>query len=226
MRPATHGWLLPLSCILALAAGGCQQPRALPAVQESGDRSFRRQNFDGALTDYEEYVAREPGDPVVQIKLAKTLIELKRPAEAIEHAQLAYDQRTTNDDCIETLAQAMYDAGRTDDWHRLLHGIADARGLPGAYIRLGRYLAMSGDADTAEQALKQAARIDAGRTIAPQIALADFYHQIGDKPSELKRLRMALFIEPNNPEIIKRLRALCEIPGPSLAIAPEELGTP
>jgi tetratricopeptide (TPR) repeat protein len=226
MRPAlTHGWLLSLSCSLALTVGACQQQRALPAVQESGDRAFRRQNFDAAATDYKEYVTRHPGDPAVHLKLAKTLLELKQPAEAVEHAQMAYDQRTTNDECIETLARALFESGRQEDWHRLLKNIADGRGLPGDHIRLGRYLALAGDADNAEQALKQAARVDGGRTIQPQMALADFYHTIGDKPNELKRLRMALFIDPNNVEVLKRLRALGEVPGPSLAIAPEETVT-
>jgi predicted Zn-dependent protease len=222
----THGWKVVVLSGLALAAASCQQQRALPAVQEAGDRNFKRQNFDGANTDYAEYIAREPGDPVVQLKLAKTLIELKRPADAVEHAQLAYDQRTTNNDCIETLAKALFDAGRQEDAFRLLRTVADGRGLPADHIRLGRYLALAGDADGAEHSLKQGARLDGGKTIEPQIALADFYHQIGDKQSELKRLRMALFISPNNPEIMKRIRDMGEVPGPSLALQPEETGTP
>src|SRR5205823_861758 len=83
-------------------------------------------------------------------------------------------------------------AGGREDAFRLLRSVADGRGLPADHIRLGRFLALAGDADGAEHSLKQAARIDGGKTIEPQMALADFYHQIGDKQSELKRLRMAL----------------------------------
>jgi tetratricopeptide (TPR) repeat protein len=219
-----QGWKAIIVTGLALSAAACNSQRALPAVQEAGDRNVQRQNYDAAFTDYSEYIAREPGDPVVQLKMAKTLIELGRPAEAVEHAQLAYDQRTNNNDCIETLARALFDAGRQEDCFRVLRSVADGRGLSGDHIRLGRFLALAGDADGAEHSLKQAARIDGGKTIEPQIALADFYHQIGDRASELKRLRMALFIAPNNADIAKRIRDLGEVPGPSLALTPEESG--
>jgi hypothetical protein len=79
-----------------------------------------------------------------------------------------------------------------------------------------------GDADGAEHALLTAAKIDGGKTAAPQIALADFYRSIGDKKAEIVRLRNALYLDPKNPEIPKRLRELGEIPGPSLAMPPEE----
>jgi predicted Zn-dependent protease len=216
---------LTLTTLLVLGAG-CSAPRSLPAVKASGDRYFERKDFDSALTDYQEYVNRDPGDPSVRISLAKTLLVAHRPTEAVEHAQIAYDQRTTDEDAIETLAHSLLDAGRQDEMNRLLRGLAETRGHTGDYIRLGRYLHLSGDADGAELALKQAARLDSGRTIAPQMALADFYHDIHDKPNELKRLRMALFIEPHNETILKRLRELGEVPGPSLALQPEEWGTP
>jgi predicted Zn-dependent protease len=192
----------------------------------SGDRNFQKGHFDNAYTDYAEFVSREPGNPQGRLKLARTLVKIDRAPEAVEHATLARDQHPMNEEYIETLAMSLHAAHRQDQCIQLVRGIADSRGLAGDYIRLGRYLHKSGDADGAEQALKQGARVDGGKTIAPQMALADFYHDIGDKTSEVKRLRMALFIEPNNPEIAKRLRALGEIPGPSLALTPEELGTP
>lgn len=222
----THGWMTAFSLVLMLGAASCQKQRELPAVMSSGDRNFEKANYDGAYTDFAEFVGREPGNPVGQLHLAKTLIKINRPAEAVEHAQIARDQRPLDEEYIETLARALHDAQRQDQCLQLLRSISDTRGKPGDYIRLGRYLQEGGDADSAEQALKQAARVDGGRTIAPQIALADFYHTIGDKTNEVKRLRMALFIEPNNPEINKRLRDLGEIPGPSLALTPEEMGAP
>ena len=54
--------------------------------------------------------------------------------------------------------------------------------------------------------------------------MADFYHTIGDRSSELRRLRMALWCAPNSNEIKTRIRGLGEIPGPSIALRPDEFG--
>ncbi|MEX2218644.1 MAG: tetratricopeptide repeat protein [Phycisphaerales bacterium] len=226
MTRMNHGWTRPLIAGLALALlAGCGMPRTLPSVRESGDRNFRYQRFDAALTDYQEYLTREPGDPAVHLSLAKTLIEVGRPAEAVEHAQLAWDQRINSEDCIETLARALFDANRQPEMFTLLRGLADSRGRTVDFIRLGRYSALAGDADAAEHAFKQAAIIDRGQTLEPQMALADFYRSIGDRQNELRRLRTALYLAPTEPAINSRIRALGEVPGPSLGIRPPEQST-
>ena len=53
-------------------------------------------------------------------------------------------------------------------------------------------------------------------------ALARFYESIGAKDEALLRYRMAMWLDRENPEIQERIRALGEIPGPTLAIIPEE----
>jgi len=216
---------LTITAFLTLAAlGGCASQRALPAVREAGDRAFRHQQFEVALSNYQEYLAREPGDPAVQLAMARALIECGRPAEAVEHAQLAYDQRPSQNEYIETLARALFESDHKEEMTRLLQSVADNRGLPDDFIRLGRWAAKCGDADGAEHALKQAATADGGRTVGPQLALADFYHTLGDRTGELRRLRMALWCSPNSNEIKSRIRGLGEIPGPSVVLRPDEFG--
>ena len=73
-----HGWSLATLAALTLLAGGCNQPRALPAVQESGDRNVRKHEYEAAYNDYNEYLTRDPGEPNVQLKMAQTLLELNR----------------------------------------------------------------------------------------------------------------------------------------------------
>jgi len=191
-------------------------------VREQGDKAYERGDYATACNDYREYVERKPGEPDVQNMYAKSLIKTNQPIPAVEHATIAYDQRPTNEDYINTRAEALFQAGKTDELYRFLRGLTEARGLPSDYIRLGQYTARMGDADGAEHALLTAAKIDGGKTAAPQIALADFYRSIGDKKAEIVRLRNALYLDPKNPEIPKRLRELGEIPGPSLAMPPEE----
>ena len=213
--------------ILVLAAallGGCNTVRPLPTVRESGDRFFGRGQFQQAAAEYKEYTERKPGEPAVQLMYAKTLLALHDPVPAVEHATIAYDQHPTDEDYIETRAQALFEAKKNDELDRFLRGMTSGRGLPSDYIRQGRFLAKLGDADGALTALRVAAKVDGGKTLEPQLALADFYHRIGDKQNEIKRLRMALYLDPQNADLPARFRALNEVPGPSLAMPPEEAG--
>ena len=100
--------------------------------------------------------------------------------------------------------------------------MASERGLVTDYIRLGQYATKIGNPDEGVLALKNAAAIDKGQTAAPQIALADFYQLHKDRVNEVRRLRMALYIEPKNKVVLGRLLELGQVPGPSLATVPEE----
>lgn len=201
---------------------GCSAPRPLPTVREHGDRAFRHGNYAKAQADYQEYSQRKPGEAEVELRLAQTLLELDQPHQALGRAQQAYDLKPGEEEYIETYAAALFAAGKTDQLHRFLRNLAQDRGQPGDYIRLGRYAFKNGDGDGAEHALQTAARIDGGRTLEPQLALANFYREVGDTAHEKERLRMALYIDPKHEQVQQRLRAMGEIPGPSYAIVPAE----
>jgi len=210
---------LAFACLLLSA---CTSQRPLPMVRDAGDRAMARGDVQTANTNYAEYVERKPGESEVQLAYAKTLLATGEPAKAVEHATLAYDQHPGDDDYIETLARALYESHRTDDLYRFLRGLTQGRGHVSDYLRLGQYSAKLGDADGAEHAFLTAAQLDHGQHSAAQLALADLYTSIGAKERALTRLRMALYVDRNNTEITKRLRELGEIPGPSLALQPEE----
>jgi predicted Zn-dependent protease len=212
--------LAALALLLPLAA--CHAPRALPAVREHGDLAFKKQQYETARADYQEYVSRKPGEAEVEMMLAKSLLKTGDPAAALTHAQIAYDLKPGHDEYIETYAEALFQAGKTDQLYKDLRSLAQDRGQIGDWTRLGRFAARMGDADGAEHALQTAAALDKGRTAAPQLALADFYKSIGAKDREKTRLRMALSLDPNNPDINRRLRDMGEIPGPSLQLKPAE----
>lgn len=213
---------LALGCLGGMFVGGCASKRPLVEVRASGDRAVEAGDFDKALKDYTEYVDRNPGDPAVQSSLARTLLATKQPSLAVEHAWQAFDAAPGEDEYIETLAQSMFEAGQTSEMQTFLRDQTLSRGRVQDYLRLGRYAAAAGDADSAEVALKTGAELDKGRTLAPQLALADLYRRIGDTKNEVMRLRMALYLEPVNSEVNERLRALGEVPGPSFALQPTE----
>ncbi len=212
-----------LAGVLATGVGGCARKRPLSAVEENGDKAFARGNYDVAVADYLEYVERRPGSGEVQYKLARTLLEVKQPAKAVEHAWVAYDAEPQNDQYVETLARSLYDASRIEELNRLLRDQVEDRGRVQDYLRLGKYAALTGDADGAELAFLTAAKLDAGRTMSPQMALARFYMSIGDKLSAYERLRMALYFDPQNAQVYQEIRRLGEVPGPTLVLLPKEL---
>lgn len=208
--------------LISITLIGCTSTRTLPRVKEVGDRNFRDKNWEAARTDYQEYVDRKPGEAEINAKLARCLVELGRAPEAINPAAAAYDAEPNKPEFIETFALALAESKRTDQLYRLLNGNCEARGSVSDFDRLGRFNLKLGDPDGAERAFKMAAKVDGGRTLEPQMALADFYHTIGDKTNEKRRLRMALSVDPSNPAIYGRLKDLGEIPGPSLQLRPEE----
>lgn len=229
MNRLTRATLSALIAASLAGLAGCSSTRPLPTVKDAGDRAFNQGDFQTAATNYEEFVLRKPGDAAMEHQYARTLLMLNQPGKAISHATIAYDQSPSNSAFADTLAESYLKAGKTEELVRFLRGNTEGRGAVEDYIRLGRFTARLGDADGAELALITAARIDRGQTLAPQLALADFYKSIGNKIDEKKRLRMALFLDPKNFAVSQRLRDLGEIPGPSIALRPLEAvegGTP
>ena len=219
----THRVLVLLVACTLLA--GCNTVRTLPRVQEEGDRHYRDHEWEAARTDYKEYVDRKPGEAEIQMRLARCLVELGQPDAAVPHAAVAFDARPNHAESLETYCLALADSKRTDELFRLLNSNCESRGKVSDYDRLARFLLRVGDPDSAERNFKMAAKVDGGRTIEPQLALADFYKSLGDKANEKKRLRMALYLDRTNQAIYDRLRGLGEIPGPSLALVPDEAGS-
>ncbi|MFN0133108.1 MAG: tetratricopeptide repeat protein [Phycisphaerales bacterium] len=211
--------VIVLALLPFLAA--CNTTRPLPTVREHGERAFNRGQFEVARADFAEYVERNPGEPEMRLFLAKSLLALGNAAEAVEHGSAAVHLRPTNQDAVETYARALFESKQMTELDRFLRAQTESAGTTGSFLRWGRYLAKAGDADGAEHAFLQAAQVDGGKTIEPQVALAEFYRSIGDTKNELRRLRMALSFNTTDNAINARIRELGEVPGPSLALPPE-----
>lgn len=207
---------------LATLAGCSTSQRNIWKVQADAEHAYKHGNYAVAEADWAEFVARRPQDAEGHYRYGLALLANDKPALAREQLVIANDMRPGNEDSIEALASAIRATGNTDDLFRFLRRMIEERGIATDYDRLGRYLASVGNADEAETAFLTSAQIDAGKTLAPQLALANFYQSIGDVQNEKLRLRMALAIDPQNQGVQARLRALGEVPGPSLALTPTE----
>ena len=222
-RPKTRSIIVCLSMtFIAVVIAGCASPPSDIMYRRRGDEAFSRGRFEDARISYIKYNEIRPGRADIYYKLGICDARTGRVAEAVQNLRIASDMEPENVAYVEAFARALFDAGEYEDVYALLRWRTEQPGLSGDYIRLGRFAAMMGDADVAELAFKTAAKIDQGLTVAPQLALADFYQSIGDTEQELLRLKMALFIDTNHEQVNGRIRELGFIPGPTFRITPAE----
>lgn len=199
---------------------GCEGYRPAEMVRAEANDLY----FDGRYAEaqplYEEVVDRRAADAEAHYELGRNLLALGRPSAAREQMVLAYNLEPDNMTYFDGLAQAYVAAGDEEQlFNALEHQIQD-RGGVADYLRLGRYAQRLGHADEAERALLGAAEIDDGQTREPQEALAAFYRSIGDTENEIRRLRMLLWFDRTDREVVGRLRELGEVPGPTLVLEP------
>lgn len=221
-QSAAPAGLVAAALAAALALAACQTQRPVGLLQRDGDQAMRFGHPEIAVEHYQQWVERQPHRAEAHHSLGLALLEAGRPAEAAEHLTVAYDHQPDNEQYFDDMALALREAGRDQTLLTTLHSNAVEQGTMRDYLRLGKNLMAIGSMDEAYQALKTAADMDAGRSVEPQLALADLYNRL-DRPSEeLRRLRMAYAIDRTDQRVLDRLNALDVIPGPSLALPPEQ----
>lgn len=220
-RRVARFWAFGLAAALAIVSG-CQTQRPVGLLQRDGEQAMLRGEPQEAIGYYQEWVDRQPQRADAQHALGEALLEAGRPSEAVGPLTVAWDHDQDNEEYFDDMAAAMRAAGRDQTLIGTLQTNATEKGRLVDYMRLGRNLQAMGLMDEAHQALKTAADIDAGRTVEPQLAFADFYRQLDRPQEEIRRLRMAYAIDPTDERVLARIHALDMIPGPSLALPPEE----
>ena len=214
---------LTLAVVLAcLALPGCAKERSAGEIRESANNAFARGDYALALAEWEEYARVHPVPLASDLGRGRTLLAMERSGEAVIPLERVYRDDPQNEEKLELLIQAMYNAG---DHERLINLLRDRTRQPGTveeFLRLGQYAQEIGDPDEAERALLSAARVDRGSTMEPQLKLAEFYHGIGDEERALERYAMALWFDYTNPQVAERIRALGETPGRTFVRVPRE----
>lgn len=216
-----------LICVLApfaLLACGLQRP--LHRIRSDAILAAEHSKWEKAIADWDEYVNRKPDDDTARYELGRAYMAVGNHGAAQKQFGIAHDMRPLNDKYLDGLAESMFAGGQYDELTAFLNRQTSERGRVVDYSRLGKYAARMGHPDEAQQALLMAARVDRGMNFGPQKDLADFYGSIGDKTNQLRRLRMAWHLAPDEPSLIKALRELGEIPGPSVGLVPDELRQP
>src|SRR5690606_2039002 len=159
-----------LACILTACTQ--REGRAPGEMYWDATRAFERGDYPTAAADYEAYIQARPGDTNGRLGLGKSLLILGQPAEAVDHLWVAYDADPMDDSRAELLAEAMYQAGQTQELIQFLRERTEQPGRVSDYMKLGSYAAQCGLPDEAEPAFITAARLDKGLNLEPQLALA------------------------------------------------------
>lgn len=214
MKPALRAALVAMPLFL----GGCANNPDPYRVE--GDAAMQIFRYDDAARAYAQYLEISPGQPEIRAKYGRALLAAGRPLDAAEQFRIAVAQAPNNDQYLDELCESLLRADKRDDLFALLRTNCSQRGRVSDHIRLGRFSQRMGDGDTARTALISAARIDAGRTAAPQIALYDFYASIGERAEAMRRLRMAYYVEPKSTDVAQRIAASGAIPGPTFGLPP------
>lgn len=225
LRPSRAA-LLGLALLLT---AGCasDRPRALSMIKADGNRAMSIGQYDRAEDFYGEWAERAPFDSEAHVRLGESLLRQGLPRRAREKFELAFeievnDNGSASPETIGLLAESLIAADDADAVRVRFAQILEDDPSVANYLVAGRALQRVGSIDDAKNALEAAARVDGGQNIEPQLALADFYRDLGDSEQEILRLRMALYLDTLNASINDRLRELGQIPGPSLALEPAE----
>lgn len=201
----------------------CAVPRPVSAMVESGERAEARGDLEKAEAEYLAAIDKRPGNREARLALGKLYLETGRPELARAQFEVYRTLRPTETEVLDLLAQAMLDAGDTGSLSTFVTERARDTGEVVDWIRAGDWLAQAGDADGAVLAYRTAARVDGGRSPSVQKRLAEFHQSLGDNDAALRRYRMALYLDPNDDETKAAIRALGEIPGPTIGLIPTEM---
>jgi tetratricopeptide (TPR) repeat protein len=211
-----------LLAFVAVAGAACTANIPTPTIRERADRLFDQGEFEKAAADYQEVTFRYPGDAEAHYRLGLCLLEQGQPAEARRPLEIALAQQPLADDIADALARALFEQGDEAQLVGFLRGRAEERQTVRAHLELARYSLELNDPDLARLAINTAMRLDGGKTAEPYIAAAALAERVGDTDEAVRRLRQAYGVNPDHPIVQERLRALGEVPGPTLALPPTE----
>jgi len=224
---STHSLGVSLSaaaCLMVVSLAGCSQiHKTFPTAEMTRANALTlasQGRYADAQPLFEQVVEQRNANAQAHYELGKNLLALDRPGEAREQMILAYNLEPANETYLKGLADALVASGDEEQLLAILNHRIEDEASAESYLLLGQYAQKIGHADEAERAYLAAADIAGDTSDKPQRALASFYRAIGDTPNEIKRLRMVLWFDPTDETVLRRLRELGQIPGPSFVLEP------
>lgn len=205
--------------IVMMLLVGCGQ-RPIETIRTRGDYLYDRGEYADAAAEYAQITDRYPGDWQAHYRLGLCRLELDELSAARRELEVAHTMRPRDADVVDALAEVMLLQGRDGELFGFVQEQAESRQTVRAWLRMGRYAARIGDADSAQTAFETAIVLDKGRTTEPYLQASRFAEDLGDMDEALRRLRQAYGIDDEDRRVLRRLRELGEIPGPTIALPP------
>ncbi len=199
---------------------GCAASRPVDDIRTSADELYEQGAYAEAAHEYAQIVERYPGDWQGQYKLGRCWLELGEAPDARRALEIAQRSRPHDDDVADALAEAMYEEGDEEQLFAFVYERAQSTGSVRAYRRLAHYSWALHDPDLAQMALETAIVLDGAETVEPYLDAATFHQGLGNADMVRRRLRQAYGIDPFDQRVHDRLRAVGEVPGPTLALPP------
>lgn len=188
---------------------------------KKGDFAYRYDRYEEAADYYKQVLDREPGNQRALVRYGQCMLDLGNPKEAASAFHTASMASPEDENLVYLLAQAEVESGQYERAFRLLRTHAIDNSDPKAWTLLSEYALQLDDPDTAANAIDRAIELDGNTSAKPYLKAADLAERLGHDEEALRRLRQAYGLEPDNPEVDRRLREYGEIPGPSLALEPD-----
>jgi tetratricopeptide (TPR) repeat protein len=204
--------------ILVFLCGCGQQP--VESLLSQGNRLYERGEYAAAAEKYSEITERTPGRWEAHYRLGLCRLEMDELSAAHRELEVAHTNRPQDPDVVDALAETMLLEGLEAELFSFVKQRAESERTVRAWLRLGRYAASLGDADSAQTAFETAIVLDGGRTVEPYLQTAKFAEDLGDMDQALRRLRQAYGVNPKDPRVNRRLRELGEVPGPTITLPP------
>ncbi len=217
-------WIGIAGMLLGAGVAGCTQVRTelgeepTASLRAKGNAAFSEGRYGDALRAFRAIAEEYPESAHARFDIGRTLLAAGDPLGASEELMVAHRRRPWAGEYTDLLGEALYQAGRKDTLFEMLRREAARSDNAADHLRLARFARRDGALDEAISAYERAAALSGERDLTALLELADLYRELGDRAREIETLARVIASQPGHPAASARLRALGEVPGPTLAI--------
>ena len=222
---STVGLLLGL---LALGfAGGCG-PTPIVTLRKNGEFNYKYGNYEDAAKDFGQIIERAPGDWEAEYRYGQCMMQLGDLESARRSLEVAQTAVPNNDEVAFALADCYFRMNDQTRLYQLLRDRAQTNASMESWLLMSEYALKLNDVDMARTAALNAIEVDQGQaeggidalSASPYYQAALVAERLGERDEELRRLRQAYGINPDDTRVKSKLVELGQVPGPTIALPP------